>query len=222
MKFQSTVFLLLLFVLSSCAGYRVRRDTNPFAQYQIQRIAVPMFVNRSSFPQLSGVLTSEIRMMLADFPGLAISASEDANADAVLVGIIDSPDSLIQASKNIGTTFIAGDLKESIGERPAYYLPTVSTLDFNLTLVLIKRPSKEDLELVDTPFLPFLSRHPKVIFTEQIPLNTSYSRTIQETLGPDSPGMVNATRNAKNRERALKDIAKSASYQLKEVVIRAF
>lgn len=216
------IFSLSLILLSGCAGYRIRREVNPFAQYQIERVAVPMFVNRSSFPLLSGVLTSEIRMMLADFPGLAISASEDPSADAVLVGIIDSPDSLIQASKNIGTTFIAGDLKESIGDRAAYYLPTVSTLDFSLTLVLIKKPSKEDLELIDTPFLPFLSRNPKVIFTEQITLNTSYSRTIQETLSPDSPGLVNATRNQKNKERALKAIAKSASSQLKEVVIRAF
>lgn len=221
MKLRVTL-ALLLFLFSSCAGYRVRKEVNPFAQYQIDHIAVPMFVNRSAFPHLSGMMTTEVIHMLAEFPDLRISASENANADAVLVGIIRSPQTLLEAQEPVGTTFVSDELKDSVGDRPAFYLPTVNSLGVTLTLVLIKRPTREELELIDTPFLPFISRHPKVVFTEEIRLETTYSQTIQETLSLDSGGTVNAVRNKKIRDRALRGLSRSASNQFKEVVIGAF
>jgi hypothetical protein len=216
------LLILLCFFLTSCGGYQVRRDSNPFAQYQISHIAVPMFINRSSFAQLSGIMTTEVLSMLAEFPDLRLSASEDSNADAVLVGIIHSPQSLKDAQEVTGTTFTSGSVGQSIGGRPGLYLPTNSRLNATLTLVLIKRPTTDDLELIDTPFLPFLSQHPKVIFSESFNLDVSYSQTIEAVDGPDSSGVVNATRNRKAMERSFKSMASRATDQFREVVIRAF
>lgn len=219
---KTLILILLGIMLTSCAGYRVRKETNPFEQYQIQSLAVPMFVNRSTFAQVGGMMTNEIRQVLSTFPELKLTPQEDMSADGVLVGIIDSEASLLQSMRNTGTTFLSGGLQSSIGERPAFYLPTLSTVELYLTLVLIRRPSQEDLELLDTPFLPFLAKHPKVVFKETMRLSTSYSRSIQESIDSDSPGAVNATRNHKIMERSLKSLATRASRNFKNTIIHAF
>lgn len=208
--------------MAGCAGYRIKKEPNPFAQYDIESLAIPMFINRSAFPLVSGYFTSEIRMMLSEFPELKLSGGEGESEDAVLVGIIDSPQSLVDALTTTGTVFVSDDLKSSIGDRPAFYLPTQGTANLYLTLVLIKKPTNQDRELMTSHFLPYLDRHPRVVFRETFDLNSSFVRSIQETLGPDSPGAVNATRNKKILDRALRDMALQASSRFKQVVIYAF
>ena len=215
--------MCLVFTLTSCAGYRVRKVENPFKIYGVESLAVPMFINRSAFPLVAGQMTQEIRLMLNQFPDLKLLSGEGGDrADAVLVGIIDSPKSLRDAIKTTGTTFTTGDLKESIGDRPAFNLPTRGEIRLSVTYVLIKRPSQEDLELLESEMRPYLINHPKVLFTEVMSLDSSFSRAIESNLGPDDGGVVNATRNKKLIELKIKQMAQSASLQFERVVLNAF
>lgn len=217
------VHLGLILSLFSCAGYQVKKEENPFKIYGVEALAVPMFINRSAFPLIAGQMTQEIRLMLNQFPGLELFSGEGGEgADAVLVGIIDSPKNLRDAMKTTGTTFVSGDLKESIGDRPAFYLPTQAQLRVDVTFVLIKRPSQEDLELLESEMAPYLINHPKILFKEVMNLNRSFSRAIESNLGPDDGGIVNATRNKKLVELEMKNMAESAALQFKRVVLNAF
>jgi hypothetical protein len=124
--------------------------------------------------------------------------------------------------RTTGTTFTAGDLKESIGDRPAFNLPTQGEIQLSVTFVLIKKPNREDLELLESEMTPYLINHPKVLFKEVMPLDSSFSRAIESNLGPDDGGVVNATRNKKLIELKMKQMAESASLQFERVVLNAF
>lgn len=201
----------------------MRKEENPFKIYGVKRLAVPMFINRSSFPLIAGQMTQEMRLMLNQFPDLKLFSGEgEGRTDAVLVGIINSPKNLRDAVKTTGSTFVSGDLKESIGERPAFYLPTQARMRVDVTFVLIKKPDAEDLELIESEMAPYLVNHPKVLFKEEMSLNQSFSRTVESNLGPDDGGVVNATRNKKLVELEMKKMAKSAAHKFKRVVLNAF
>ncbi len=51
----------------SCSGYRFQSKSNPFAQYGIRSISVPMFYNKSNFADVSGPFTREIYKTLLEF-----------------------------------------------------------------------------------------------------------------------------------------------------------
>ncbi len=80
-----------MLALASCAGYRFQEKNNPFAQYGVKSISVPMFYNHSLFPNISAPMTKEVYQMLSSFSGLKLSSGHE-EADAVLVGIITSPE----------------------------------------------------------------------------------------------------------------------------------
>lgn len=216
------IYIFFCIGLSSCAGYRVNKETNPFKLYGVESVSIPIFINRTSLPSISGLMTKEIRLMLSQFPELKLSAREDQNSDAVLVGIVESPQYLRETIRTEGTRFISDEQSESIGSRPTFYLPTVGRVTVKLTLVLIKRPTQTELELLDSEFMPYLSRNPKVMFSEHISLSRSFSRSIESNLGPDDGGVVNATRNRKIVDRQFELMAHEAALQFKQVVLNAF
>lgn len=200
----------------------MRKEANPFKVYGVESLGVPMFINRSAFPLIAGQLTQEMRLMLGQFPELKLASGETRDMDAVLVGIINSPKNLREAMKTTGTTFVSGDIQESIGNRPAFYLPTQGEVNLDVTFVLIKRPSQKDLELLESEMAPYLLKHPKVVFTETMALNSSFSRVVESNLSPDDGGIVNATRNKKLIELKMQEMAESAAAQFKQVVLNAF
>jgi len=88
-----------LSLLSSCAGYHFNTNNNPLIGYDIKTISVPMFVNRSTFPNLAGPMTKEIILALNDYSGLKVFSGNNDSADAVLIGIIESNDHFNEAVK---------------------------------------------------------------------------------------------------------------------------
>ncbi len=85
MKFSWIVFIFFF----SCAGYQFKSKDNPFAQYGIKKIYVPMFYNHTNVPQVSASFTKEITRTLLEFKKLRI-VDNPKSADAVLVGIVES------------------------------------------------------------------------------------------------------------------------------------
>ncbi len=219
-------FLLLLtsFFISGCAGYRFRNNENPFKEYGIKTLAVPMFLNRSIFPNLNAKLTREIRSMLGQYNDLKIVFGAGQAADAVLVGVLRSADKYKDAYKVSGTTFTTGLLKESIGERNQFNIPIGTSYSFSVQMALIKRPSKEELDLVKSELGPFIQQHPKVIFNESLNMSKSYSHIVADNIGedPDRGGVVNATKNNAIFNRSLDEVSQEFSNTFREVIINAF
>lgn len=216
-------FLFIVLVVSGCAGYSFVGAKNPFASYGVNSITVPMFVNRSALSGAAGVMTKEIRLRLQRYSGLDVRSGENGNTDAVLVGIINSADSRYQVLTPTARKFTESELAGSLGARSQFYVPTSNSYKLSLQLVLIKRPSQEDLEFLSTGQLsPLIGRHPRVIFSQTLDLTGSFTRYLEGNLDVDSAGVVNLTKTQGVFESSMNGLAKSAADQFETVVIHVF
>lgn len=216
-------FLMILLLANACAGYNFVGPKNPFANYGIHSITVPMFVNQSALTGMAGVMTKEIRLRLQRYSGLDVRSGENEGTDAVLIGIIGSSDSRYQVLTPSSRKFTESELADSLGQRSQFYVPTTNLYKLSLRLVLIKRPSKEDLEFLTTgQFSPLISRHPKVIFSQTLDLTGSFTRYLEGNLNVDSAGVVNYTKTQGVFDSSLISLAKSAADQFETVVIHVF
>ena len=214
--------ILLLFVLTSCAGYRVKTMENPFAQYGIKSISIPMFVNHSVFPQVSSLFTKEIIMSLEGHKDLEVFSGDHFDeTDAVLIGVVTSNQYLKKAKSSSSYSFTSGDLRTSIGDRQPFYLPYETELGLTLRLILIKKPTPEEIELL-TKVYPQRFVSPQIIFNEDFSLSYTYRRAINANLDNDDAGIVNQTKNKGSMQKALQAMAKNSSSQFKELIINAF
>lgn len=181
-----------------------------------------MFVNQTILPGASGPMTREVIRMLSQYPGIKVYAGENRKADAVLVGTLTSATRQSVFFKTTSKKFTTGDLKESIGGRKEFYVPSGTSYSMSLNLVLIKDPSIQDRKLIESDLKKYLNRHPKVIFTESIGLSTSFTRTVDSNLSPDDGGVVNYTKNIGLLSKSLDDLSKSAAGTFKEMILNAF
>lgn len=218
--------LTILLSLGGCSGYRFVDKRNPLSQYDIKTLTVPMFINRTIYPAVSGVFTKEVTSVLNQYPDLRVYAGENKSADAILVGVLSSPDHRSSAYKTTSTVYIAGDLEDSIGQRRPYYLPFTTQFKMTLRLLVIKNPSWEDKELLTAiatgDIKGAILAHPKVIIDQQFNLDGSYGRQVLANKDTDQGGVVNATKNEETQERSIKAMAESAGRQFSELVLNAF
>ena len=143
---------LLLFgffsiLVTACSGYRVANASNPLQEDGIHSISVPMFVNRSAFPNAAAPFTQEMIYMLNKYSGIKVINGEDLKADAILVGVLTSDKKLKDVYKTMTRTFTDGDLQTSIGNRPQFYIPTSTQYRIDVQMFLIKNPTKKEMEL---------------------------------------------------------------------------
>jgi hypothetical protein len=216
--------LLGLALLSavSCAGYRFRKIDNPFQAYDIQSLAVPMFVNRSVFHNVNIPLTREIKLALSEYPGLKIYAGDDSRADAVLIGIIESRDQMKDAILTDSTKFTDGDLSNSIGQRAPFYVPNRTYYEMQLRLVIIKKPTKEEMELLQGPLITQMVAGQKIIMNNVINLRNGFTRVVDGSSTTDEGGIVNSVKNREMMNVSFENLAKNAASNFKQVVINAF
>ena len=218
------LIIFQIFQLIGCSGYRFRSNNNPFREYGIKTIAVPMFLNRSIYPNLNTKLTREVRRMLSQYNDLKVVFGDGKNADAVLVGVLRSSDHHKDAYKVNSTKFTTGLLKDSIGGRNQFYVPISTLYQFSVQMVLIKRPTKEELDLVKSQVGPFIKNHPKFIFNESLNITKTFSHIVADNNNqdPDNGGVVNSTKNRAIFERSLEEVAEDFSTTFREVIIYAF
>jgi len=214
------LFLLLLF--TSCAGYHLERTTNPFEQYNIKSVAVPMFINHSSIPHISALFTKEVFALLSKYRDLKVVSGNNLKHDAILIGVITSAERRKDLFKVDSTTFSDGAVKDSLGDRNPLYLPQNIKYNIGMRLVLIKNPHKKDLELLGSSLGPYIPKNERIIFNEQISLDKTYSRKIFDNLTPDNGGVVNFTNSFGNFEKSLEDLAVEASRKIELEVFNAF
>ena len=215
------IFSLLLptFLFVSCAGYHVSYNDNPLLSYDIRSVAVPMFVNRSVFPNAAPLITQEIVGVLNQYHDLKVVAGESFETDAILLGIVDSREKMSEAMKATATEFSDG--KASIGNRPDFYYPSEISYELSLNVIIIKRPTKEELELFKTDLGAYLNLHPKVIINENLSLAGSFQKVANDK-GYKLGGDVNYVKNEGIFEKSLQDVARNAAINFRDLILNAF
>ena len=208
--------------LGSCAGYHFNTTNNPLIGYDIRSIAVPMFVNRSVIPELAAPMTKEIIYVLNDYTGIHVYSGDNDKADAVLIGVIESRDHYSDVVKTTQTLFTDNTLKASVGARSPFYYPVQSSYEFSISIILIKRPSKEELELLTTDIGKFMKVNPKVVLMDTINVTGNFSRVVGETTTPNAIGRTNFVKNRGIFEKSIQETAMNAARTFKQVVLNAF
>ncbi|WP_372652949.1 hypothetical protein [Halobacteriovorax sp.] len=208
------ISILAFLFLASCAGYQFRYQNNPFASYGVKSVAIPNFLNKSLISNASTPMTENISSVLSQNTTLKIHSGNSESADATLIGIVTSSDRRNDFYQTTGTTLI-----DSTAGRRAFYSPNQTSFSLTLTIILIKKPTKVDLSLLNKDFLPFIDKHPKVVFSKSISLSSSYSRYLSTASGSDS---TNSTQNREILNKAVEALAVSAGNTFREEVLNAF
>lgn len=211
--------LILLLVLSGgCAGYRFQSKNNPFAQYGIKSISVPMFYNKSNFADVTGPFTKEIYKTLLEFKNLKLSTTPE-NADAVLIGIVESrakkKESIIVRNRRRAEAVFGTD---SLGdERQDFLVPSVNQIGLRLRIIVIKHPTPTEIKFFQTQFSKNAISS-KVIFNETFALNRSYN--LKELRG-DAIDVL-GTQNRGVEKQQILFMAEGAAQSFKDMILYAF
>lgn len=214
---QKFLTVCVISLLSSCAGYRFQEKNNPFAQYGVKSISVPMFYNQSLFPNISSPMTKEVYQMLSGFSGLRLYSGHE-KADAVLIGIITSPEKTKEArlARNLRSAKNASS--SAIGdERDDFYIPSTTDLRASLRIILIKNPSAKEIELLKSSLGKFAVGS-KIIVNESIALSGSFTREIYGAGAVD----VTDTQNRSAVRNTVGDMSERAAQNFKDMILYAF
>lgn len=217
--------ILIIAILTGCSGYKLRSKKNPFSQYGISSLSIPMFHNFSNLPNASAIFTKEIFNSMLDYRELTVRSGFQGT-DAVLVGIIESgakkkntiiTDSQKEVSNIYGEDFI-GEGREDL------ILPTSNRMRLNLRVVIIKHPTKEELDFLKTSIAKD-AMGSKIIFNETIALNGRYN--LREILGENDAEtrrniQVLGTQNRGVQQESLKSLAQKAASSFEDMILYAF
>ena len=211
-------YLALFIILTSCAGYRFRNKENPFIQFGIRTLSVPMFYNHSTLHNVSGVFTKEIFNTMINYKGLELK-SGNAPADAVLIGIVESPQTLkdtvsSEAFKSVENTYGEEVLNE---KRKNFNLPSVNRVSLKVRIIVIKQPSKEEIKFLRSSYGKGVVSS-KIIFNETISLSDTYN--LKENGGEGVK--VLGTQNRGIQQATVKNLALSAATSFKDMILYAF
>lgn len=218
-KAYITFFLICSF-LSGCSGYQVVKNTNPFARYGITSIAVPMMVNRSVFSNAGSEMTKKILETLSRYPGLRVYNRVPKAGDALLIGVVDSKNKLVDANQITGREFISDELKESIGKRREFYIPKSNTVELTTKFYLVQNPVTEEIqEIIKKNGLLYSQMTSKILFQHNITSSASYTRV---NLPRGKGGEVNFTKNFALMQDAIATCAENAAKDFNELVLNAF
>lgn len=209
---------LLLFSIVSCTGYKLTNRSNPFIQYGIRSISVPMFYNHSSYSNVSSIFTQKIHYLLTEFDGLEV-VSGQGNTDAVLVGIIGSREKINDASSSDDMRIARSISPDTLeGKRGEFYVPANTTNNLDIRFIVIKNPTQAELELLNSPYGKNIKANSKIIFNESIVVSREFNR---ELFSGEST-QINYTQNRGAEKENLKKMADSAATTFKEMILYAF
>lgn len=211
-------YLILFCLLLACRGYHFRSQTNPFENYAVRTVAIPMFLNQSSIPNTSAPFTKEISLLLAQYPGLKIVNADTGHADAVLVGIIDSREKFSDTVKSNGYKITNSVAPKSLNGRSDFFVPFSTSVALELRLILIKDPSSEDIKILTTELGSEIRGNPKILFNEVLGVGGGFNREIFDEDG----GKVNFSQSKGAFDRTIKSMAENAASNFKDMVLNAF
>jgi hypothetical protein len=209
----------LLCLLAGCSGYRFTQQDNPLSQYGIETLSVPMFYNYSNLPAVSAEFTRETYRLLTGFSGLKLINGYKPSADAVMIGIIKTPEKIAETLRPLNLRVAQDRAKESIGPgRGKFYIPGTTDVSLYLQIIVIKKPSAEELALLQSGIGEQVHKNSRVIFNELIPLKYTYTREILDGAGTQ----VIATQNQGVQRKSIKELSMQAATSVRDVILYAF
>ena len=219
--------MILMLLLYGCSGYRFRNPTNPLAQYNINSVSVPMFQNRSTLPDVGGIMTQEIVKELCKFPELKVYPGDFKKSDAILLGIVNSKQYLRETVKSSREYHVTSEnLGEStIGKRRDFRIPAESSIALTITLILIKNPSAKELDFLLTHGDKIIYKNPKIIFHNSYNVSAAFQREIYGELrgeNQESGRSVNYTKNRGMLYQKEKEMALSLASSFREMGLYVF
>jgi hypothetical protein len=211
--------LLTFLLLFGCSGYRYSQQDNPLSLYGIQTLAVPMFYNYSNISELHTDFTRETYRILTGFSGLKLKNGYSSDADALLIGIIKTPEKLMESVRASNLRLAQDKAKNAIGpNRENFYISGTSDVQVYLQIIVIKKPTEEELTLLRSGLGDKIRGDSKIIFNEYLPLRTIYTREVLDDAGVQVVG----TQNAGVQRKVLKNLAVDAAVSVRDMILYAF
>lgn len=207
--------LIIFSFLASCAGYQLVNNNNPLDQYEIRSLTIPKFVNNSNLPNVGGVFTGEVVKTLTPFKSLRIGGK---NTDAHLIGVVESPlrrkETVVGLNKKSAKATYPDIIPES---RDDFFVATSNKVKLQLRLILLKHPSKDEIEAVKK-----LAKHnvasSKIVFNEVITVDQTFSLKELSASGIDVLG----TQNKGLERKAIKQLAVKAAKKFRDTILYAY
>lgn len=219
MRHTRISLIIMLMCLVSCTGYRYGQTSNPLQQYGIDSLSVPMFYNFSSLPEVSSSFTKETYKLLSGFSGLKLKSGFSRSADAVLIGVIRSPEKMNEVLTTDNLRVAQGVAPDKIGNtRPEFYVPGATRVNLSLQVIVIKKPTEDEIALLQSELGTKLPPQGKIIFNETFQLTDTYNR---EYLDKEAVSVV-GTQNAGALRRTKDNIAMKAAENIRDMILYAF
>ncbi len=209
---------MLFYALSGCSGYRINREGNPLSQYGIETLSVPMFFNYSNLPEVSPAMTKETFRLLSGFKDLKLKSGYDTNSDAVLIGIVKTQDKVSESLKPSNLRVAEKLAPKSIGNRKTFYVPGSTTVKLYVQLIIIKKPTEDEIKLLQSEIGESVVKSDKVIVNQIVSASEQFTREAY-----DQPGTaVNATQNKAYQRRTVQTIAEQIAINIRDTILYAF
>lgn len=205
--------------MTSCAGYRYQEKSNPFKRYGISSVKIPMFYNHSGVANVSAPFTREFITMLSRFQGLKILNTNEGQADAVLIGVISSPNSNSSTIENQSLSVIEKISDEGSGRsRRDFYIPSSSRVNLRLRIIMIKNPTEKEIKVLSSEFGKYVHVDSKVLINESILLSETFNR--ERDIG--EAGNVNYTQNTGAVKNTIETLAERSTASFRSLILYAF
>jgi len=218
-RFSMWFKYIFLFLFIGCSGYRFTQQDNPLAQYGIDSLSVPMFYNYSNQSEVSASFTKEVYRLLTQYTGLKLKSGYSTSTDAVMIGIVKSPEQVYETLSPDNLRVANDRAARAIGNRRgSFYIPGTTNVSLFLHVIVLKKPTPEQLSLVQSGYGEQLLTNSKVIFNEIIPLRAEYTR---EIFDGDSVA-ITATQNTGLQRKVIQSMAEQAAQSVKEMIFYAF
>lgn len=185
-----------------------------------------MFYNYSNLPEVHADFTRETYRMLTAFSGLHLHNGYNKNDDAIMIGIIKSPEKIADSLRPTALRVAQLKAPGAIGkERQDFYIPATTDVQLFLHVIVIKKPTEEELALLKSGIGDQIKSTSKVIFNELIPLRMMFTREVLDIT--DSGNVTNgtqvvATQNAGVQRKILKNLAEQAAVNVRDMILYAF
>jgi hypothetical protein len=216
-----SIFVLFSLFLSSCAGYNFRLQSNPFSSQGIRSVAIPMFINKTSLPHVTAAYTKSVHDVLSSYPDLKVNAGDIENEDAVVLGIISSKRELNKEIEYTSSTLMSDEQIDEIGDRNAFYVPTVGEYDLKVQIVILKRPTKEEIDFFVNYFKFSKTSFPRTVFSKEFAINGTYSIN-NDVGGANTSAPLRGTITRGNLVKSLSDSSNTFADELREVLANAY
>ena len=177
-----------------------------------------MFYNYSNLSEVHTDFTRETYRLLTGFSSLKLNNGYNKNSDAVLIGILKSPEKLAETIRASNLRVAEEKAKNAVAGRENFYIPGTSDVSVYLHVIVIKKPTEEEIALLKSGIGDQIKSTSRIIFNEIIPLRIQYTREVLDNEGTQ----VIASQNLGVQRKTLKTLAENAAINVRDMILYAF